>query len=550
MSEMSSLKIISFNANGLGSHEKRKDVFDYLRSGNYDILMLQETHFKSISENFIRSCWGFNCYVSGETTNKGGVAILFNNTFEYCVHNCTKGNGYIILDLEIIGKRLSLMNVYGPSDLDNVTFFDTIFDELKKIGNDDIIIGGDWNVILNPTLDSRGYVSNGNKPRSRRKVLDSMLELDLIDIFRQIHPDKKCYTWRRFNSLQQGRLDYFVISESLLPLINGTNIVSGYRSDHCIVTLLLKKEKSKGRTRSYWKFNNSLLYDTHYVDLIKQCILNVKKQYAVLLYNSDTIDNISNEEIQFVINDQLFLETLLLEIRGKTISFASHKKKMEVTEENELVKNIEILESNSDLDEDSCQLLDEKKSQLELLRNKKLQGMMIRSRFQWIDKGEKPSKYFCNLEKRNFVSKQMTCLEKSNGDVVFDDKDIVNEAKQFYEDLYSRKNVDDISLHDVMYNPVKLNDNEKESIEGHISYQEALSALRNMKKDKSPGSDGFSVEFFKFFFIDIGHFIIRSINYGFMHGKLSITQNKGLLHAYRKKGKIKDLLKTGGLLVY
>ena len=36
---------------------------------------------------------------------------------------------------------------------------------------------------------------------------------------------------------------------------------------------------------------------------------------------------IRNKDIQFTINDQLFLDTLLMEIRGKTISYASYKAK-------------------------------------------------------------------------------------------------------------------------------------------------------------------------------------------------------------------------------
>ncbi len=36
-----------------------------------------------------------------------------------------------------------------------------------------------------------------------------------------------------------------------------------------------------------------------------------------------------------------------------------------------------------------------------------------------------------------------------------------------------------------------------------------------MKNDKSPGSDGFTAEFFKVFWNKLGPFIVRSINYTF-----------------------------------
>jgi hypothetical protein len=53
-----------------------------------------------------------------------------------------------------------------------------------------------------------------------------------------------------------------------------------------------------------------------------------KKQYAALIYNRDKIKEIDDNELQLTINVQLFLEMLLLEIRGKTISFVSYIKKI------------------------------------------------------------------------------------------------------------------------------------------------------------------------------------------------------------------------------
>ena len=50
-----------------------------------------------------------------------------------------------------------------------------------------------------------------------------------------------------------------------------------------------------------------------------------------------------------------------------------------------------------------------------------------------------------------------------------------------------------------------------------------------MKHDKSPGSDGFTAEFFKVFWKDLGHFIVRSLNYGFTSGTMSFTQKQGII---------------------
>ena len=76
-----------------------------------------------------------------------------------------------------------------------------------------------------------------------------------------------------------------------------------------------------------WKHNNSLLHVINYLQDIKDKIIDVKKQYAIPIYNIENIHKLPDNEIQFTINDQLFMETLRIEIRGKSISYSSHRKK-------------------------------------------------------------------------------------------------------------------------------------------------------------------------------------------------------------------------------
>ena len=75
-----------------------------------------------------------------------------------------------------------------------------------------------------------------------------------------------------------------------------------------------------------WKHNNSLLHDKDYIKLINEKIDEIKRQYALPVYDIENIQNIPDDQIQFTINDQLFLETLLMELRGKSISYSRKKK--------------------------------------------------------------------------------------------------------------------------------------------------------------------------------------------------------------------------------
>ena len=118
-----------------------------------------------------------------------------------------------------------------------------------------------------------------------------------------------------------------------MQFVKSTRTDSSYRSDHSIVILEFNLTKfSHGK--SFWKHNNSLLTDRDYLKQINKKIRDIKMQYALPVYNLDEINDIPNEELQFMINDQLFLDTLLMEIRGEAISYESFKNKQRNNREN------------------------------------------------------------------------------------------------------------------------------------------------------------------------------------------------------------------------
>ena len=65
----------------------------------------------------IRSLWGFECIVAGPDCASKGVAILFKNYSEDKIHNILKDDEgrYILIDIEMLNKRLTLSNLYAPS---------------------------------------------------------------------------------------------------------------------------------------------------------------------------------------------------------------------------------------------------------------------------------------------------------------------------------------------------------------------------------------------------------------------------------------------------
>ena len=495
------LTIFSQNCRGgLSVASKRRDLFQYVRSKQYNIICLQDTHVNKNLESFIKAEWGYEAYFSSYTTNSRGVMTLINNNFEQKVKRIkTDENGnFMILDMVIEDKEVTLVNIYGPNK-DNPQFYEQMKQKIEEFQNDHVIICGDWNMIMDVEMDSFNYV-NINNPRARQSVLQLLDQENFIDPWRLMHENKKQYTWRRLNpTKKQARLDFFIIHESLFQYVTNTDIIPGYRTDHSAIILKLKFQNNE-RGKGYWKFNNSLLKDSQYIDKIKKIIEDVKQTYATNL-NPDEM--IPNQDLQFSINDQLFLETLLMMIRGDTIKYSSIKKKLSCKEEQSLEKEIKDLEDNintnfSHIINEQFNTLAQKKDRLEEIRKAKIQGVMLRSRVRYEELGEKPTKYFFNLENRQFTNKVMNKIIDENGDEYTKTKDVLNCQKRFYENLYNDINIiDETHISDILgENETKLSEQEAENLEGEITLTELAQALKNMKNDKSPGLDGFTAEFF------------------------------------------------------
>jgi hypothetical protein len=101
---------------------------------------------------------------------------------------------------------------------------------------------------------------------------------------------------------------------------------------------------------------------------------------------------------------------------------------------------------------------------------------MIRSKVKWIDEGEKPTEYFCNLEKHNYTSKIIQRIETEEGEIITRQDEILEGICEFHETLYQSKNYDNaqkLELDNVIQKARTLSVEDKIGLEGDISYKEA-----------------------------------------------------------------------------
>lgn len=111
-----------------------------------------------------------------------------------------------------------------------------------------VVLAGDWNV-SQTALDVHPRLRT-EEPHatSRAEFAEHQAASGLVDIYRHLHPTERAYSWfdtraARFGRLDAARVDFFLVSESLVPRVRAAQILAepAHRSgsDHAPITLEL-----------------------------------------------------------------------------------------------------------------------------------------------------------------------------------------------------------------------------------------------------------------------------------------------------------------------
>ncbi|MES9884044.1 MAG: reverse transcriptase domain-containing protein [Sedimenticola sp.] len=506
------------NVRGLGAKSKRTQIFQWFKDNSYDICFLQETHTTLNTANEWESEWGSDAIFSGNSSNSEGVGILFNSRLAYTIHSIMDViPGRIqAVNLEINNKNTLLINIYGPNTEGN-TFFNQLDDFISQHENERMIIGGDFNVTLNCDLDKKGGLITTNKV-NRDKIKNIIEKYDLSDIWRIQHGNQQRFTWHS-NSTPRVlcRLDYFLVSDNLVNTIKKSEIKSSMKTDHALVKLTININ-NQPRGPGYFKLNNSVLFDDEYKHIIKNSISEIA-------------------EINKEANPNILWEVIKGTIRNESIKYCARKNRKDKLEEVKLQEKIdELVKANIDTPEAIDEINNHKK-RLEDIYEKRAEGIIFRSKVNWVEGGEKNTNFFADLEKRKFDRKIISELNV-NGQKITDKDKILEEQKRFYQNLYKKKeNIEsEINFFPEDYDK-KLNEEEKIKCEGVLSEPECFNALKEMNNNKSPGTDGITTEFYKLFWNEIKTYLIKSLNYSLEIGELTVLQKQSVINLIPKKGK-------------
>ena len=363
------------------------------------------------------------------------------------------------------------------------------------------------------------------KHRYRDLLVDFLDRLNLIDVWRKRHPNKKEFTFKQNNPFVQSRLDYIFISSKLEKDVKSSDILPSITPDHAGVRVELNNIVDRfAYGRSYWKFNSSLCDDKDFVEGIKMKI--------------SEIERIWRGQIRSKIK---FWEFMKMKLREYIMAFSRGRAKLRRSRIEKLEKEIKVLEDclTTNFNVDIQNEIELKKEELDKLFDYSRQGLKVRSRVEWSEEGEKNSQFFEQLLKSNKRRSAIKEIYNEHQEMVKDCKGIIKIIRDFYKNLYACKNLetsDDVKnmfLNDLP----KLSNENREFCECPITQDECFQALKEMKWNKSPGNDGFTAEFYFTFWPLLKEIVVEAFNESLEVKLLSNSQRQGVITLIEKEGK-------------
>lgn len=372
---MNKLQLVSVNARGLNTDEKRLKLYEWLRDTGVDIALIQETHY--VEKNILKydSRWfGKSVHGFSDSCLSKGVSILFKKDIPLSIfdsHRSIDGRK-LLVNLKYEEITFSIVNVYAPNyDQQRLEFFKRLKSFIFKysVNIENVAVCGDFNCNIENTSD-----------KSSEYLKHALKSLEMYDAWRHKHNTLNGYTWCNGEDIPSSRIDYVFISKNfvfdfeniIIRRIPGTHSSGKRMSDHRVLKFCFNISCNK-RGSGYWKLNSTYLENETYKVKVKEIISEI--------YADQSYDSLTKWEV------------MKTKVKDFSIDFSREyqytlKKKIN-TIENELsyIENSHF--QNIDMN---------RKRQLEAelsnIYDSKCKGAFIRSRSHWIKEGERNTKFF------------------------------------------------------------------------------------------------------------------------------------------------------------
>ena len=483
---MSSLKLLSLNVKGLRDDQKRSTLFHWFKQKNVDLILLQETHCENSSDKYIWGHeWEGDTFWSYGTKLSRGVAILVKPNLDIKVSELErdKQGRCVSINIEIDDILAKIVNVYAPNiPSERIEFFNKLKGKLQSWAQDknnrfkEIILGGDFNCTMMPKLDRRSsHTRREQYDQGSKQLREIMIQNDMEDIWRRRYPSQKRYTYFKPNSKTASRIDYWLISQALSGSATQISISQAIRTDHAAISLTLRTSDCE-RGPGFWKLNNSVLESDIFDDTFKTF-------WASWKTSSDLFDS-----------KKRWWELTKVKIKELSIEIS---KSLAKSEKIKISKTEKLLDEEKNKSNPDILVIAHLENILKEFWSTKSKGARTRSRTLWYEKGENSTKYFFSLEKIKARNKLWSQIKDKTGKIKYGLENILKEQVDFYSELLKSEGWDKESANSLLQNIDKfISDDDKALCESRSTIEELDKVIKILKKDKSPGYDGLTNEFY------------------------------------------------------
>ena len=290
-------------------------------------------------------------------------------------------------------------------------------------------------------------------------------------------------------------------------------------SDHKLILLNLNLDKFKSWGNYYWKFNNTLLENNSFQQEVK----NLINEYNIMKSLGTPHQNWSN------------FKAKIKKISKQFGSFLSKLRKSEAIA-------VEFLK-NSNIPEVLMENVNQKENDL---KKYQISGNLTRVKNKTLNNIYAKSKDLDRKEEFNKGTSKFIFRIKTNNTTFTEKHDILNEIQQFYQNLYSSQNIPDNSIYKYLENfePPTLTNTQKENIGQYITEKEVDTVIKLLNKNKSPGNDGITAEFYQAFRPQLVPILTELYNNSFLQNNLPKEFKQGIITLIFKNKRSPDEIKN------